>query len=211
MARHQVSIEVQSRFGVKIPNTFYYHDPAVSKLMILLPGRGYTVEAPALYYTRQMALELGFDVLGLQYGFTMTGGDFSEQTAPYLKEDVAAAVGQVIARSPYQQVCVVAKSLGTLLVAETIEATKLANVAVILLTPLPGSQQEVGDYPTLAIIGSADQLYTPDMLSTSKPNIRWKVLDGANHGFEVKGEWGASIDTLRSVVAECELFLTQQT
>lgn len=210
MARHQTTIDVQSRFGAKVPNPLTYHDPATTKLLVMLPGRGYTTESPALFYTRQMALDLDYDVLAIQYGFQMTGGDFDESTAPYLKEDIINAVRQAVQRSAYQQVCIVAKSLGTLLVAEAIEAASIANVSVILLTPLPGALQEVGTNPTLAIIGTADALYSQDMVNASAniPNVRWRVFDNLNHGFEVKGDWKTSINALGEIIAECQAFLS---
>jgi hypothetical protein len=212
MAQQRTTIDVQSRFGVKIPNPLTYHEPPVNKLLVMLPGRGYTIESPALFFLRQMALDVGYDVLGLQYGFQMTGGDFDETTAPYLKEDITNAIRQTVQRQAYQQVCIAAKSLGTLLVAEAIEAASIPRTSAILLTPLPGAIQEVGSNPTLAIIGTGDALYSPEMVSASSNliNVRWRVFDGLNHALEVKGEWGASIDALRDVVAECELFLTSQ-
>src|SRR5215813_6005536 len=105
------TILVESQFGATVHNLFLTHDTPSEKLLIMLPGRGYTSEHPVMYYLRRMAMTLGFDVLSVQYGFQVANIELTADNAVYLQNDVQKAVDQTLPGG-YRQVCVAGKSLG---------------------------------------------------------------------------------------------------
>lgn len=198
-------INVQSRFGVRIPNELAAHDPASDKLVIMLPGRGYTCNHPVLHYLRTMALRHGCDVLSQQYGFQVAHAGLSAESTPYLLDDATRAVEQAMARG-YRRVCIAAKSLGTPLAVQLAAVVQAESMSLILLTPVGGAGQGLTDIPALAVIGTADPAYSPNMMR-APGSVQWRVFDGLNHGLEVRDDWQGSIRALHEVIAACEAFL----
>ena len=198
------TIPVDSPFGVTLQQPFFRAEPAASRLLILLPGRGYTVHHPALSYMSLMAVEQGWDVLAVQYGFQMTGG-FDMSQMPLLQTDINRSLA-VIDLSAYERHGIVGKSLGTPL-AVTL-AARLQASALILLTPVPAALQAAMPTRTLALIGSADPFYEPHLVE-SHGEIQWKVYEGLDHGFLKPGDWAASIAVMGGLIATCADFLQQ--
>jgi hypothetical protein len=208
MAVQTNTIEVESRFGVTVHHSLMTHDEGSDKLLIVLPGRGYTAEHPALYYLRKAAVQLGYDVLSVEYGFQAGRIDLTSENMPNLQNDVQAAVQTVLARG-YGQICVAGKSLGTPLAVGLARTINDARVSLILLTPVAGATQMTGDLPTLAIIGTVDAAYSPELVQ-DEPHLTWHVYDGLNHSLEYKGDWRASLALLPEIIAACEAFLKAQ-
>ena len=206
MTLKNTTIQVQSLAGVTIHNPFVYHDdPRSTRLMVMLPGRGYNCDYPVLYYLRRAAITHGFDALSVEYGFRAAHLDLDVHMTTYLQDDVSQAVAPVLQRS-YDQVYIVGKSLGTPLAAELVKTVHVKDLSAILLTPIGGAFEGMDTIRALAVIGTDDPLYSPDMVAAF-PNIQWRVFDGLNHSLEVKGDWKASITALGEVIAACEGFL----
>ena len=199
-------ITVDSPLGVTVKHRFQFHDPAADKLVIILPGRGYTVNHPVLAHLGLMAFANGYDVLPVQYGF-QTSGDLDPTQIPLLQQDVQLATAPVLQRG-YHEICVVGKSLGTPLAIDLAQSIEAAVVSQILLTPIGAAMQAAGDIRTLAIIGTADPLYMPEMVNDS-PNTTWRVFENLNHGLIDEDNWRYSIDCLRDIIATCETFLLE--
>lgn len=109
-----ITIPVESRFGVTVYNQLLVHDPASDRLLVMLPGKGYTCNHPVLYYLRQSAAALGYDVLSVEYGFQIANAELDASTITFLQEDAEAALHPALKRG-YRRVCIAAKSLGTAL------------------------------------------------------------------------------------------------
>ncbi len=212
MPYESASIEVQSPFGVSIRNRFYQHTPPSEKLMILLPGRGYTVAHPALLHLQHVGLEHGYDVLPVQYGFQVMQGDLETAQMPFLMEDTRRAVEQVTERG-YREVCVVGKSLGTPLAVELAQELDIAEKSLILLTPIGSAVQDAlaQGIRTLAVIGTEDPLYSAEAVQTSEADAaRWYVMADLDHSFLKANDWKASVRSLYDILAACEAFLLKQ-
>lgn len=199
------TIDTPSRFGMTIRHPFAAQEGGSDKLLILLPGRGYTVDHPLLYMLRKAALQSGWDVLSVQYGFALADRDLDAESISSVQEDVDAATAPVLARG-YTQVCIAGKSLGTPLAAELGRRLTAERVSLIMLTPIGGATQGLGHLRTLAVVGTADPLYMPDMV-TDEPHIQWLVIEGVNHSLEHKDDWRASLKVLSEVTGVCAAFL----
>ena len=87
--------EQDSYAGVrlKIPLVMPDDEPR-SRLMILLPGRGYTIDAPLLYYHQVLAWELGYDTLPMQYGFHVAQQSLAIEQIPTIMTETSALLQQ---------------------------------------------------------------------------------------------------------------------
>lgn len=211
MNAESLSISIASHFGVQVSNPLLAHQPPANRLLVMLPGKGYTCDFPLFYFLRRAAFALGFDVLSIQYGFQVTGGDLDLENVHYLLDDARAALEPALQRG-YRQVCIAGKSLGTPLAGELARTLTLDRVSLLLLTPIGGALHGLGDRPALALIGTADALYSAELVAAfdGHPTIAWKVYDGLNHSLEVPGDWRASLAALADIIATCEQFLQQQ-
>lgn len=197
-------IEVESPFGVTVQNRFHYHEPATDRLMVILPGRGYTVSHPVLFHLDQMAYENGYDVLPVQYGFQISG-DLEPAQIPLLQQDVQLATEPVLQRG-YREICVAGKSLGTPLAIDLAKAVDAEIVSQILLTPIGAAMQTTADVRTLAIIGTADPLYVPELVDNGGQTT-WRVFDNLNHALIDEDNWRYSLDSLQEIIIACEAFI----
>jgi surfactin synthase thioesterase subunit len=209
MPQHIQTITVDSGFGVTTRNLFFHHEePRSTRLVVLLPGRGYTTEHPVLYYLRKMAFARGYDVLSVEYGFQANNAELTPENIPYLQQDVAGAVAPVFERG-YEHICVAGKSLGTPLAAELARRIVTDEVSLIQLTPIGGAMHGLGEIRTLAVIGTSDSLYSPEIVEAFRESrtVHWRVFEGLNHALEYDNDWGRSLDALREVMAACAEFL----
>lgn len=204
------TITFQSAFGATTHNHLIRHEAGSDKLLIILPGRGYTTEHPALYHLRAAALQLGYDVLSIEYGFQAARTEFEATQGSYLMDDVMGAVKQVNLSS-YRRKAVAGKSLGTPLAAELARSLAEVEVRLLLLTPIGGAVQGLGDIHTLVIVGTADALYSAEEVAGFEhhPTIRWSVFEGLNHGLEVPDDWHGSLSVLPEIIGVCASFLAK--
>lgn len=202
------NIRVESPFGVTVSHSYTRQSDAADKLLIMLPGRGYTCENPLLFYLRSMALQNGWDVLSVQYGFQVNGAELNSQNMPYALTDVNNAADPVLANG-YKRICIAGKSMGTPLANALAHRITDASVSLLQLTPIPGAVEVSETLPTLAIIGTADPMYSAEVVAAfaNHATVSWKVFDGLNHSMEQKGDWQASLAILPQIIAQCEAFL----
>jgi phosphoglycolate phosphatase len=198
----QSFLETVTPDGLRIEHLLITHDQPRG-LVILLPGRGYTCDYPVLYYLRKAAVIVNYDVLSVRYGFqVMPQGSGDAFPSDELAAEVDQVVEQVL-HPGYERVIVVGKSLGTPLAVRYAEQAE----RLILLTPIGTSVLDVGAKPTLAVSGTADPSYQPELLEQVGENVRWMVYDGLDHSLEVRGDWEASLDALHQVTQACVDFI----
>lgn len=199
----QSFLETITPDGLRIEHLLITHEQPRG-LVILLPGRGYTCDYPVLYYLRKAAAALNYDVLSVRYGFQVMPQGMRDG---FLTDTLAAEVDQVVAQvlqPGYARVIVVGKSLGTpLAVRYATQAERL-----ILLTPIGTSVQDAGDKPILAVSGTADPSYQPELVEQAGGNVRWIVYEGLDHSLEVRGDWAASLNALHEVTQACVDFIS---
>jgi acetyl esterase/lipase len=195
----------ESKFGTTVQHHFVTQEGGSDKLLIILPGRGYTAEHPVLYYLRSVALELGYDVLSVQYGFQAGQVDLTAENMPYVQDDVEQARKAVLSRG-YSKICVAGKSMGTPLAVTLAHGINEAQVSLLLLTPIGGAAQPLDNIPVLAVIGTADAAYAADMIK-DEGGLSWRVFEGLDHSLEVRGDWRASLAVLPEIIEVCAGFL----
>ena len=210
MALQQRFLLVATAYGVSTRNRFISHPAPTGKLAVILPGRDFSCDRPALFYLRQIALAAGYDVLCLQYGFQVTGSDPAPaETDQQARAEASDALGQAMALRRYSEVCFIGKSMGTQ-VALALAAEKVAEQqAAILLTPVWLGLGPYDGLRTLAVIGTADPAYGgPEYDAARERNdADWVGLEGVGHNLEHGAGWSHSLAALQQVLREAESFL----
>ncbi len=186
-------------------------------LAIFLPGIGYTLVHPALYYSRMLLQQLGADELKIEP--TYRRSKFRAFTDQEKEESIAAdsiAILETIrGLSQYTRITFVGKSMGTLLLAKILEQGFYLEAEFIWLTPLFKNQPffeviSTKPHQGIFLIGSSDQHYDPVILEQVKETSFGQVIvfEGANHSLEIQGDVMGSIEIQGKVIAEVKGFLT---
>lgn len=212
------SLEIAGYQGEPVPNTFYRQEGETERLVIVLPGVGYTCQMPLLFYPRQVALERGADVLLVEYGYG-TRPEYAELSLPeqlaWLFADACASWAAGTAQRPYRQITLAGKSLGTLAMGYLLSGQELPpDVRAVWLTPLlrhDPLRSEICSWtgPSLFVIGTADQHYDPVLLREVQEANGGEVvvIEGADHGMNVPGDVPASIRALDQIVGAATKYL----
>ncbi|WP_277960030.1 hypothetical protein [Frigoribacterium faeni] len=162
---------------------------------VLLPGTGYGVKAPLLYWPALMLRQLGWQVEAVEWDARDLTADDSRRVVEERLQDAAEAVGGRVD-------LVLAKSFGTLALPWAVEH----GVAGVWLTPVL-TEPVVLDALTrassshLAVGGGADSMWQPARgLETHAGLV---TVDGADHGLLVD-DWATSFDAHRAVLTAIE-------
>lgn len=175
------------------------------RLMVFLPGWGYTNDMPILFYLRDLALRAGWDTLSITYAFQA----YPDQEPGELGMEVQAILNHPDRLPGYRTVCYVGKSLGTPLAIEAARQPIAGHVRLILLTPILNCTAQAGPWPTLAIIGTHDSHYSPELLHSThgKSNVTWCIHTGLDHSLQVEGDHRASLSALANILDDCAAFM----
>lgn len=179
-------------------------------LVILLPGNKYTNFGPLLYYAYNASLQLGYDVLAVDYGFQKVGESLK---AEHL-EQVIAEARELIEKcldmdTKYNRLVFIGKCTGTGIQAELIETFKGYEQLNVFLTPMPRSIEAINNSASLVIVGTHDGYFTQEHIEriSGIESVQVRVVEGANHDLEVD-DFEKSIDILKAAVWEIYRFIS---
>ncbi|MGR0160225.1 hypothetical protein [Paenarthrobacter nitroguajacolicus] len=173
--------------------------PEKTRVAVLLPGSGYPVEGPLLFWVGEMLGSLGWHVQAVRW----TPAD-SPGSAPH--EFAANAAERAFAASPQaSQRLIVAKSFSTLCIPWAEETL----IPGIWLTPLLTDERvrtTIGGSAKddLFIGGSQDKLW--DGGRTSESAGTFLEVPGADHALQIPDDWRASQQAQAEVFARVEAF-----
>ena len=174
---------------------------------IVLPGAGYSVQAPLLWYAREAAMAAGRNVLAV----TETYDRATQEPLRWVLERAEAALAHL--RVQDEHPLVVAKSLTSL--AASLAAD--ANLPAVWLTPLiAGSGSSVAaevlrglrasTAPMMLIGGSADPTWD-GFVARSVSDADVIELPEADHSLQVSGEPDRSLANLIAVTGAIRFFV----
>ena len=200
-----------------LDNTLFRQDEA-DHLALILPGLNYTCDMPLLYYTAQLLVADGADVLQVKYDYTQT-----PQGKPVPLHDKVAQLGKdvidiakvALEQRNYQHLTIIAKSLGTLGVPTLLDADFSAKVKTcVYLTPilkeLVSQKELLQTCPNnLFVIGTSDPYYDPELirLLINPQGDNFMIIEGVNHSLEYPGDPLGSLRVLDEVSRKLETFL----
>src|SRR5690606_31460428 len=143
-----------------------------ARLAVVLPGAGYTAQAPLLHFATDIYLQQGYDVLNVNYRYNDPFyDDFTmEKLSDAIRFDVMAILDRVIADAYYKEFCVIGKSLGTIAMASELKRPIFREAKAIWLTPLihrPDVFDAMLALPNRALgfIGDEDPIYDAELFN----------------------------------------------
>jgi len=199
------TVITKSTFDIDLPHDYTTQPTTSNKLMILLPGKGYVAESPLMRYIGQIGYANGFDTLHVRYAIHRIQVENWMMRFPDLHTDTQNAVEEVMSNQ-YDEVCVVAKSLGTVITTQLLSQLDVSKISALMLTPIQDAMTMIGDVRALGIIGTADPAYDPDIVQHTDTHT-WKVYDDLNHSLEYPRDWKRSISILQDILETCEVFI----
>ncbi len=212
------SLKITGFREAPVQNTFFQNEKRTGHVAVVFPGYGYRCFGPVIYYPTLVLLSLGADVLWVEYAYdrepgyqNLRSGDRRE----WLASDTRAAVDAVLRQRSYERITLVGKSLGTIAMGDILtEDTRLRSAGAIWLTPLLRNpdlriQLEKLRNPSLFVAGSADSHYDAEFAARimKKPESRFLLLEGADHGLEVRDDVIQSLQMLRRITEATLEFL----
>lgn len=189
-------------------------------LCIMLPGLGYTTQAPLFHYATGLFVNNNLDVLRINYDYRKNEY-FSKLTGTekddWMYEDVKAVIQDVLKETQYEQYYIVNKSLGSIPMAyERTQNELLQSSYGIWLTPLLKDETVYNamlseNLPALCIIGDKDPHFIEDRIQALKNNnqIHTVIIPNANHSLEINEDVFTSIQIVNLIMNEIQLFINK--
>ncbi|MBF4561991.1 hypothetical protein ITJ43_07540 [Microbacterium sp. VKM Ac-2870] len=162
-----------------------------ARTAVLLPGHGYTAQAPLLHWSGLLLAEAGWNVYAVEW--TDAAAD---DPAAFLRRAWAEATG-ALERVPD---LVVAKSLGTFAAPLAIAA----GIPGVWLTPLVrhdivAEALSAASDDHLVVAGTADASWNRDRIVGTRASVA--VVADADHSLLIPGDWRASYAAQQTVFA----------
>lgn len=197
--------------GYAVQYLLIRQEEASGCLAVMLPGAGYTTQAPLFHYATDIYLQKGCDVLNVNYRYN---DNFSmEELSEAICFDVAKIIDQVVTESSYEKFCLIGKSFGTIALASELQRPLFRDATAIWLTPLikrPDVFEAMQNLPNraLSFIGDEDPGYIAERWNQleTNPQIALRLVPGTEHSLEIPGKTLASIDIMKDIMAEIEKF-----
>ena len=171
---------------------------------ILVPGLGYTTQAPLLDLADAALSDRRCDVEHIAW--VVPDGLLQVGPEPFVRAHLTAALHRLQQADPQRSVVVIAKSLGSYAAALVAER----GLPAVWLTPVLTDESVVDSIaassaPALLIGGTADRLWVPEAAeATGKQTLT--ILDGS-HSLRVPGPLRRYAEVLASVGTAMEEFL----
>ena len=185
----------------------------MSKLAVIFPGIGYTVDKPLLYYSRRIAASLGYEIMLLPYGGFPRNVRGNREKMSECYRIALAHAGEMLAEtdlSGYDDIVFIGKSIGTT-VAVDLASKSLASdrIRFVLYTPLEDTFA-FSFKPAVVFTGTNDPWVGGRESRIAelcrKKHIPCFVIPEANHSLET-GNPLTDIENLRYIMEETKRFM----
>ncbi len=209
-------IDIVGQAG-EVPNEYLQLKTDSNRYAITFPGRGYTTQAPLLYYTNRFLLHSGINVLNINYDYSNNhefAAKSQEEQMEWLRGDALAAYRAAEEQLDARPYCLIGKSLGTIALAYVLDGIPSSrNLRFVWHTPLillPQIQKALKVYTpeSLFVIGTKDPHYDESILSELVKEVDGMkvVIEGANHGLEVSTDPKELLQVIEQVLRGLERY-----
>ena len=187
----------------------------MSKIAVIFPGIGYTVDKPLLHYSRRIAADAGFEIKPVPYaGFPKkVKGDRSRMEESYrIALEQSEKMLSDTDLSVYDEILFIGKSIGTIVAAQMAsESPASSRIRLLLYTPL----KDTFSFPfreAVVFTGSADPWVRdageiPQICREKE--IPCHIISGANHSLET-ADVQEDIRNLRTIMEKTERFIRKE-
>lgn len=154
-----------------------------SKLVVLFPGKNYPCDKPSLHYAGASALQSGFDLLVLEYGYQAARTDLDVNELQRVIEESHESVQRII--SKYNQVVFISKSIGTIVAGEVHGKLEIP-IQHLFLTPIKDTIYYINKFNGLVVYGTKDEVFSKEHANQINiDNVREVIeIPNANHALE---------------------------
>ena len=171
-------------------------------LIVLFPGKSYTVDSPLLYYANFKYWVKGYESIEINYSDCLRKDLPQNEVIENIKIHVHEQIKDVDF-SKYSEVLFVSKSVGTIIAGWLADKLNV-NIRHIYLTPLSGTLQYIknGKNISVVIAGTKDKHMEASVLieHCEREEVKLELIEGANHSLEIIGDMDTNIDILKRVV-----------
>lgn len=179
------------------------------KIAVFFPGIGYTCEKPLLYYSKKIALSLGYEVKDVPYtGFETGIKEDREKMVEAFKHALSFAEEELcdINWGEYNDILFVSKSIGTTVAAVYAKKYHL-NTKNIYFTPI-NETIEFGIERGIVFHGSGDPWADTEIIreGCSKEGIIFHVIKDANHSMETEDVFD-NMETLSGIMWQVQEYI----
>lgn len=181
-----------------------------ARLAVVFPGIGYTTAMPALYYPALAAINLGYDVLRVDYTYHDVPID---QVLPRMQTDVPPALAAALELAARTELLLIGKSLGTIAMADRLQAglplpTRFAWITPLNRQPAIRMAMETTAPTSFVAIGDRDPQYDPAFLThINGRGANVHVVPGADHSLLLPTEVSGAVHAMASLVRTWEGWL----
>lgn len=216
MAERSV-LDIRGQRGRVVPNIFYSGASGAAELSILFAGWQYGTDLPLFYYTRNLLLARGADVLAVDFRYASEPAyaRLSEQKRQEWFLEEVDSVYQAAQARAHQRLTVVAKSFSTMAMAHLVldgrmdEQTRLVWLTPVLEAESIRETLRSCRYPSLLAIGSRDPGFDRTMVRklAKNKNLDLLILEKGDHSLEIPGDVPRSLDLLSAYLTRLTKFL----
>ena len=191
--------------------SYNFFDRKSDKLCFMFSGTGYTYDKPILYYSTALMLELGYDVIQINYTFEQQQFEQDSQAISKMVYHVANPIVENSLQSkPYREVVYLGKSLGTMPIIDFyMQQTPFTPARYILFTPLLSLQHTMAnllDKHAFLAIGTADPYYSQEKLA-QLTTLQLAIFEDLDHSLEIPLNVDLSIQHCQSLMTQLKIFL----
>nr|WP_154983841.1 alpha/beta hydrolase [Paenibacillus xylanexedens] len=174
-------LNVPSFWGVEMKQKYYQIHEGNKKLVVLFPGQNYPCNKPTLHFAGTSAIQSGFDLLIMEYGYQAARVELDRDEVRRVVEDSYESVKQVVHK--YNQVVFISKSLGTIIAGEVHEKLDVP-IKHIFLTPNKETIPYVNKFNGIVVYGTKDQVFNEELASEINKENEIITIINANHSLE---------------------------
>lgn len=179
------------------------------KLAVIFPGIGYHVDKPLLYYAKQIARSLDYEVKEVPYGNFpkgVKGAPKKMEEAFYSALSQTEEILKDVVFSDYDEVLFISKSVGTAVSAAFAKKYNL-KAAHILYTPMEATFT-FAEAPGMVFHGNKDSWVETEIVirACEEKALPLHVIEGANHSLET-GNVDTDLQNLRKIMEATREFM----
>lgn len=134
------SIEIVGINQRNIKNRFYVHKEKTDLLTIIIAGFGYTMDAPYIYYSKDIPYQMDSDVLIIDLNYGQNNKFFKlpeEKKDDWFETDFVGIKNAIIKLTKYSNFWLIGKSLGTTVLFKLLQNKNFREKTrkIVWLTP----------------------------------------------------------------------------
>ncbi|MFD0618698.1 alpha/beta hydrolase [Paenibacillus sp. GCM10027629] len=176
-------LTVPSFWKTEMKQKYYQLHEENSKLVVLFPGKNYPCDKPSLHFAGTSAIQSGFDLLVLEYGYQSARTNLDINDLPRVIEDSHESVRRII--NKYNEVIFISKSIGTIVAGE-VHGKLDIPIRHLFLTPIKDTVYYINKYNGLVVYGTKDEVFNNELANQINIDKVRRVIEipNANHSLE---------------------------